>query len=62
MDRVVPGSGGDVRPCEYFDIIGASGPNALCALLFVKFVRLTIYQLTMLFQSLIAYLYTVSDN
>jgi hypothetical protein len=39
MNRVVPNNGGDIRPSEYFDIIGASGPNALLALLFVRFVR-----------------------
>ncbi|KAH7234652.1 uncharacterized protein BKA55DRAFT_543837 [Fusarium redolens] len=37
LDRVAPGHGGHVRPSEYFDFIGASGPNALCALLFVRF-------------------------
>lgn len=39
MDRIVPGQGGKIRPAEYFDMIGAAGPNALTALLFVKFVR-----------------------
>lgn len=39
MERVVPGNGGKVRPCEYFDVIGGSGLNALCGLLFVRFVR-----------------------
>ena len=38
LNRVVPGNGGSVRPAEYFDIIGASGTNALAALLFVRFV------------------------
>ena len=38
MNQIVPGRGGNIRPSEYFDIIGASGPNALSALLFVKFV------------------------
>ena len=38
MDRIVPGKGGKIRPAEYFDMIGASGPNALAALLFVRFV------------------------
>jgi hypothetical protein len=39
MDQIVPGQGGKIRPAEYFDMIGAAGPNALAALLFVKFVR-----------------------
>jgi hypothetical protein len=38
FNRIVPNNGGNVRPTEYFDIIGACGPNALMALLFVKFV------------------------
>jgi hypothetical protein len=38
MDRIVPGSGGKIRPSEYFDMIGASGPNGLMALLFTRFV------------------------
>jgi hypothetical protein len=38
FDTIVPGKGGQFRPCDYFDLIGASGPNALCALLFVRFV------------------------
>jgi hypothetical protein len=38
MSHNVPGNGGSIRPSEYFDIIGASGPNALLALLFVRFV------------------------
>jgi hypothetical protein len=40
MNLIIPGKGGTVRPAEYFDIIGASGPNGLAALLFVRFVRL----------------------
>lgn len=38
FDKIVPGKGGQFRPYEYFDLIGASGPSALCALLFVRFV------------------------
>ena len=38
MNHIVPGNGGNIRPSEYFDIIGASGANALLALLFVRFV------------------------
>jgi hypothetical protein len=43
LERISPGNGGDARPSEYFDIIGASGPNALAALLFVKFVGDPLY-------------------
>jgi hypothetical protein len=39
MNGVVPGHGGSVRPCEYFELIGGTGLNGLCALLFARFVR-----------------------
>jgi patatin-like phospholipase/acyl hydrolase len=38
MNSIVPSRGGEVRPCEYFDLMGASGLPGLCALLFVRFV------------------------
>lgn len=38
MGHVVPEDGGNVRPYEYFDLIGGSGLSGLCALLFVRFV------------------------
>jgi hypothetical protein len=41
MNSVVPGHGGNVRPCEYFDLIGGTGLSGLCALLFARFVRAT---------------------
>ncbi|KAH8749168.1 hypothetical protein BGZ57DRAFT_959493 [Hyaloscypha finlandica] len=37
MNGVVPGHGGSVRPCEYFELIGGTGLNGLCALLFARF-------------------------
>jgi hypothetical protein len=40
MDQVAQGSGGRIRPCEYFDLIGGAGINGLCALLFARFVRI----------------------
>lgn len=41
MGGIAPTTGGDVRPCEYFDLIGGSGLSGLCALLFVRFVSST---------------------
>jgi patatin-like phospholipase/acyl hydrolase len=38
MGHVISGDGGDVRPCEYFDLMGGAGLSALSALLFVRFV------------------------
>lgn len=38
MSGVVSEDGGNVRPYEYFNLIGGSGLSGLCALLFVRFV------------------------
>lgn len=46
MNRISPGQGGSIRPAEYFDMIGACGPNGLLALLFSKFVRICYTNLT----------------
>ena len=41
MSTVISGDGGNVRPCEYFNLIGATGLSGLCALLFIRFVSNT---------------------
>lgn len=41
MDPVAKGYGGRIRPCEYFDLIGGTGINGLCTLLFARFVRIS---------------------
>jgi hypothetical protein len=38
MDRVHPGNRGNIRPAEYFDVIGGVGTNGLAAMLFTRFV------------------------
>jgi hypothetical protein len=42
MANVVPGNAGQVRPCEYFDLIAGSGLSGLCALVFIRFVSLQV--------------------
>ncbi|KAH6721025.1 hypothetical protein BKA61DRAFT_150212 [Leptodontidium sp. MPI-SDFR-AT-0119] len=37
MNAVVPGNGGSLRPCEYFELIGGTGLNGLSALMFSRF-------------------------